>query len=1080
MTGNGNGTATGAGIGTDTLKRIQGIIGSNFADVLTGSATNGSTGNALAPVEVFRGEAGNDTIDGGAGFDFVFYDTSTSGVVVTLGGGAAGTAQDGLGGTDALRNIEGVRGSDFGDTLTGSSWSKVFSGLAGNDVIDGQGGVDNAYYFQSVAGINVDLSQNKASNDGYGSSDVLLNIENVTGSRDFNDSITGNSSDNLLEGNGGNDTLLGGSGQDVLIGGTGDDFLDGGTHDSALGRDVASYEAASGAVQVNLATGRATGADGNDTLTGIETVLGSAYADTLTGDVNGNVLRGNGGNDTIDGGAGFDWADYKEASSSVTVSLVSNTSSGGNGNDTLINIEGIRGGKSNDTLTGDANDNRIRGNGGNDLMEGGAGVDTADYYNATAGVTVNLATGRSSGADGNDTLSNFENISGSFLYGDSLTGSDGNNSIEGLGGDDTLDGGLGTDSAVFSGKYADYTVTTSGSSTTVKDNVGTDGTDTLSNIEQMVFADTVKVVTKQVNVTVSPASLSESGSTNLTYTFTRSGDTNSALSVNFGVDGTASAADYTSNLALASASEPTKAWTKLQGSSGDDYAWALTTGLDGSIYVSGDTDGALDGQTNSGGKDAFLTKYSADGTKAWTKLLGSSGTDWAWALTTGLDGSVYVSGYTTGALDGQTNSGGTDAFLTKYSTDGTKVWTKLLGTSGSDVARSLTTGLDGSIYVSGRTAGALDGQTYSGGTFDAFLIKYSIDGTKVWTKLLGSSGDDFAEALTTGLDGSIYVSGYTTGALNGQTKSGNIDAFLTKYSTDGSKVWTKLLGSDHDVYGEALTTGLDGSIYVSGWTTVALDGQTYSGGNIDAFLTKYSTDGTKAWTKLLGSSGDEGAWGLTTGLDGSIYLSGSTTGSLDGQNNSGLNAPFLTKYSTDGTKASTILLGQLTRNDTAHALTTGLDGSIYVSGATNGAFDGQTNSGGDDAFLTKFSVASPQITFAAGASTATLVLDPTADSVLEGNETVVVTVLAGTGYTLGSTFSATGIIDDTAPTVTTFSPADGATAVAIGANVVVTFRGYQGRHRQPGSDQHRQRCRYPHHQCCGRQSGQFCWFDGDS
>ena len=402
-----------------------------------------------------------------------------------------------------------------------------------------------------------------------------------------------------------------------------------------------------------------------------------------------------------------------------------------------------------------------------------------------------------------------------------------------------------------------------------------------------------------------------------------------------------------------------KAWTKLLGTSGWDVANALTTGLDGSIYVSGWTSGALDGQTNSGGFDAFLTKYSTDGTKAWTKLLGTIGDDNAYALTTGLDGSIYVSGWTSGALDGQTHNGGTDAFLTKYSTDGTKVWTKQLGTSGDERARAFTTGLDGSIYVSGDTFGALDGQTHIG-VNDAFLTKYSTDGTKAWTKQLGSSGYDFAEALTTGLDGSIYVGGWTTGALDGKTsidgqaKNGNIEAFLIKYSTDGTKVWAKLLGSSGDVYAEALTTGLDGSIYVSGWTTAALDGQTYSGGSIDAFLTKYSADGTKAWTKLLGSSGDDWTRALTTGLDGSIYVSGSTTGALDGQTNSGLNAPFLTKFSTDGTKAWTMLLGQWTHHDTAHALTTGLDGSIYVSGTANGALDGQTNSGGDDAFLTKY------------------------------------------------------------------------------------------------------------------------------
>ena len=130
----------------------------------------------------------------------------------------------------------------------------------------------------------------------------------------------------------------------------------------------------------------------------------------------------------------------------------------------------------------------------------------------------------------------------------------------------------------------------------------------------------------------------------------------------------------------------------------------------------------------------------------------------------------------------------------KYSTDGTKTWTKLLGSSGFETALALTTGLDGSIYVSGGTSGALDGQTNSGGTAyfdgptgsnggnDAFLTKYGADGTKAWTKLLGSSSTDVAFALTTGLDGSIYVSGVTEGALDGQTNSGGYDAFLTKYA----------------------------------------------------------------------------------------------------------------------------------------------------------------------------------------------------------------------------------------------------------------------------------------------------------
>ena len=102
------------------------------------------------------------------------------------------------------------------------------------------------------------------------------------------------------------------------------------------------------------------------------------------------------------------------------------------------------------------------------------------------------------------------------------------------------------------------------------------------------------------------------------------------------------------------------------GTSGEDQAYALTTGNDGAIYVSGSTYGNLDGQTNSGDYDAFVTKYNPNGTKVWTKLLGTSDNDQASALTTGNDGAIYVSGSTYGNLDGQTNSGGRDAFIIKY------------------------------------------------------------------------------------------------------------------------------------------------------------------------------------------------------------------------------------------------------------------------------------------------------------------------------------------------------------------------------------------------------------------------------
>jgi hypothetical protein len=69
--------------------------------------------------------------------------------------------------------------------------------------------------------------------------------------------------------------------------------------------------------------------------------------------------------------------------------------------------------------------------------------------------------------------------------------------------------------------------------------------------------------------------------------------------------------------------------------------------VDGAIYVAGRTEGSFDGQLSSGGWDAFLTKYDANGNKAWTRLFGSSSNDYAYALTTGVDGAIYVAGDST-------------------------------------------------------------------------------------------------------------------------------------------------------------------------------------------------------------------------------------------------------------------------------------------------------------------------------------------------------------------------------------------------------------------------------------------------
>ena len=475
----GAGTATGAGFDTFVPNSIEDLIGSPRNDSLRGDANDnvlsGGAGN-----DTLQGGGGNDTLDGGAGTNTVSYINAAAAVSVNLRTGLAPT--DGDGGSDTLVNIQNVTGSSYDDTIEGDS---------GNNVLDGGGGNDTVSYAGSSGPVIVDLGSGTETGDG---SDTLSNFDNVRGSN-YADILTGDGNANLLSGglgddqlsgaggddtlNGedGNDTLNGGAGNDVLNGGIGNDTLSGGsdgvvgdTIDGGPGTDTIDYSAAPAAVAVDLSISapQNTGGDGLDTITNVENLTGSAFADLLTGDGNDNVLSGGGGDDTLNGGLGDDTLIGGTGSDTASFAggpaVDANLTTGqatGAGTDSLSSIENLVGSASNDVLTGNAannllngglGDDDLNGGGGNDSLVGGGGMDTADYSSAPNGVTVDLGAGTSTGY-GNDLLTAIENVTGS-AYADSITGdgaanllvgSGGDDWIDGAGGDDTIDGGLGND-----------------------------------------------------------------------------------------------------------------------------------------------------------------------------------------------------------------------------------------------------------------------------------------------------------------------------------------------------------------------------------------------------------------------------------------------------------------------------------------------------------------------------------------------------------------------------------------------------------------------------------------------------------
>jgi Ca2+-binding RTX toxin-like protein len=404
--GTGQGTAAGdlAGVGIDSFTGVNAVRGSNFDDVLLGSD------NRKFSAQNFEGRVGNDFIDGRGGFDRAVYSNDnavTAGITVHLAAGIV--AGDAATGTDTLRSVEGVRGTDFADTFdaTGFTASSTnagtdgvnergaafneFEGMGGDDTIIGNGNTRVSYLF-ALAAVTADIQA------GTGHGTAPGDLAGVG-----TDTFTGV---NALEGSNFDDLLFGSDNApqtaENFVGGVGNDTIDG---RGGFDRAVYSIDAAVAAgINVNLADGIVTGDArvGTDTLRSVEAVRGTAFADTFdatgftasstnagSAGVNAsgaafNEFEGLGGDDTITGN-GNTRVSYDNATAGVTVTLGANgsgtaTGDASVGTDTFISgVSRVRGSDFADMISGNDGNNFLEGQGGNDTLTGGAGLDHFIY-----------------------------------------------------------------------------------------------------------------------------------------------------------------------------------------------------------------------------------------------------------------------------------------------------------------------------------------------------------------------------------------------------------------------------------------------------------------------------------------------------------------------------------------------------------------------------------------------------------------------------------------------------------------------------------------------------------------------------
>lgn len=370
-------------------------------------------------------------------------------------------------------------------------------------------------------------------------------------------------------------------------------------------------------------------------------------------------------------------------------------------------------------------------------------------------------------------------------------------------------------------------------------------------------------------------------------------------------------------------------WGKAFGGSGSDMGWNIAGTSDGGYVAVGyseSNDRDVSG-FHGGPKDAWILRVDAAGNRLWQRMIGGSGDENSTCALETPDGGILVAGVTN-STDGDfsANNGGIDVFLAKLDKSGKLLWTRTMGSAGDDGPSAIVADGTGSYLIAGKKDN------------DAWVFKVDGNGTITWDKKYGGSQTDVFSSIAKNTDGSFIVSGATNsndGDVSGYRGGTGYDTWVVKIDNNGNKVWQKTFGGTGNDGVSNIVTTSDGGYMLAG-RSLSTDGDMSGNhGGLDVFVLKLDKEGNKVWGKMIGGTGNETASLIVPASNGTFLLGiGTNSTSGDLTTPLGYQDSWILKIDEAGNDLGKQVIGG-DGNDNIWALAKGADGSYAITGSTN-------------------------------------------------------------------------------------------------------------------------------------------------